>query len=200
MSTTPYFINTIIKFNSAFTRYGNDSKQYKDIERKFRSLFINQRREFPYHDLLLISPSGNILFSLLNEYELGANVNTQKIEYAPLKKVFIVARKFLKIEISEFNQYENCDYPSAFLATPVFFEGQMIGVIAVRVNSKGIFNIIQDYSGLGDTGEILIARKEKNDVLFIVPLRFDHSAALKRRVSIGSDIAVPVQKAVLGKN
>jgi signal transduction histidine kinase len=50
------------------------------------------------------------------------------------------------------------------------------------------------------TGEIVIASKEGNEAIFITPLRNDPNAAFKRRVRLGSNEAIPIQKAVQGDN
>ena len=69
------------------------------------------------------------------------------------------------------------------LSCPIEYKGRMLGVLVVESLASVITELTGDYTGLGDTGESLLARKDHNgDALYIVPLRFDPKAALKRTV------------------
>ncbi|MGD8716886.1 MAG: ATP-binding protein, partial [Desulfobacterales bacterium] len=61
-----------------------------------------------------------------------------------------------------------------------------------------IYELIQDTTGLGETGETLIAKKDGDQALFLNPLRHDPDAALKRNIGLGERQAIPVQKALKG--
>jgi signal transduction histidine kinase/HAMP domain-containing protein len=59
---------------------------------------------------------------------------------------------------------------------------------------------MQDYTSLGQTGETLIGTKIDNEAVFVNPLRHDPHAAFRRRITIGTKEAVPIQEAVNGTN
>lgn len=95
----------------------------------------------------------------------------------------------------------------SFLATaPIYdLQNNFIGVIDLEGNTNKLYQLIDDTSGLGNTGETLIGRLEHasgtpDRVLFLNPLRSDPQAALTREVPIGSTVAVPIQSAVLEEN
>lgn len=70
-----------------------------------------------------------------------------------------------------------------YFAGPVRKEKGILGVAIIVVDLQSITSVIMDYSGLGKTGETLLAKKDPNgDALFLMPLRFDKAAALKRSV------------------
>ena len=75
-------------------------------------------------------------------------------------------------------------------------QGNLIGVIGVQINNKGIYDIIQDYTSLGKTGEIILASKSENRVIFIAPSRYDSEAAFKTSVDIGDNKGTAIQKAL----
>jgi PAS domain S-box-containing protein len=90
--------------------------------------------------------------------------------------------------------------PEMFVTGPAFdFTDNFIGVIAFEVDMASIYSIIQDVTGLGATGEVLIGKKIDNDVVYLNPLRHDPQVALNRKVSIGSKLGGPMQEAVQGK-
>lgn len=79
-------------------------------------------------------------------------------------------------------------------------QGAFAGQVAIEFDMGPIFTFIQDTTGLGTTGEALIARREGGRTLFVSPLRHDPAAALKRAVDLGDKIAVPAIKAVQGED
>ncbi|MDD5439757.1 MAG: ATP-binding protein [Candidatus Omnitrophica bacterium] len=78
--------------------------------------------------------------------------------------------------------------------------GTLVGVIAFEMNMGPLYTLIQDTTGLGQTGETLIGKKIGDQVVFLNPLRYDPEAALKRHIDIGDTTGVPIQKAAQGSN
>jgi PAS domain S-box-containing protein len=90
----------------------------------------------------------------------------------------------------------------AMLVTAPAFDlnDSVVGIIVFEMDMAPLYKIIQDTTGLGKTGEILIGKKfSANEIRYLNPLRHDPGAALKRSVAIGTKIALPIQNAILGK-
>jgi signal transduction histidine kinase len=51
-------------------------------------------------------------------------------------------------------------------------EGENIGVIVVQTDAEDILSIINDYTGLGETGETTLARRVDDMVVYLTPTRF----------------------------
>lgn len=87
------------------------------------------------------------------------------------------------------------------IATPVHDPNrQVIGVVAARVNLKHFFLMINDLTGLGDTGEVVVGKADGEDVVFMAPTRHDPQAALTRKVTVGAPDARPLQEATRGQD
>jgi signal transduction histidine kinase/ActR/RegA family two-component response regulator len=85
------------------------------------------------------------------------------------------------------------------LSGPLYLEDKLLGVVAIESDMDNIISLIKDYSGLGKTGETLLAKRSNNgDALFIAPVRFDQHAALKRTVS-KDNLRSPITQALLKK-
>ncbi|MBF0486672.1 MAG: response regulator [Nitrospirae bacterium] len=83
-----------------------------------------------------------------------------------------------------------------YLSCPLVHEGRLLGILVLETTFDPIIKITGDYTGLEKTGESLIAKIDKNgDALFIVPLRFDKDAALKRTININT----PIVQALMNK-
>ncbi|MCE8425458.1 MAG: GAF domain-containing protein [Candidatus Methanoperedens sp.] len=77
--------------------------------------------------------------------------------------------------------------------------GKFMGVIAVRVQPRFIYDVTHDYTGLGETGETLLVQKRDNEIVFLNPLRHDPDAALNLRYPLNSSLAIPAIHAVSGE-
>jgi len=126
-------------------------------------------------------------------YEIALNKESQ------LYNVFIKVRESMETEISDFEYYSQDDKGVVFIALPVFTGADFAGVVAVQMSNRGLYDLVRDYTGLGDTGETLIASKIGNDAVFITPLKFDPRAAFRRKVSLESGNSVNISKAVKGE-
>ena len=70
------------------------------------------------------------------------------------------------------------------LGGPLFLNDNLLGIIVIESDAENIVDSVENYSGLGSTGEIVVARETENgDALFLFPTRFDPMASLKRTVS-----------------
>ena len=78
--------------------------------------------------------------------------------------------------------------------------GNFIGEVVIEIDMGPIYSFIQDTTGLGKTGEALIAKREGNEAVFLSPLRNDPEAALTKRVSFNDSVAHPAQMAARGED
>ena len=70
------------------------------------------------------------------------------------------------------------------LGGPLRLDDTLLGIADITLKTNKIFAITSDYLGLGESGEIAIAKKDANgDALYITPLRFDPTASLRRVIS-----------------
>src|SRR5208283_1552355 len=83
-----------------------------------------------------------------------------------------------------------------YLSGPLYNQGRFLGVLVIEEIAATILDVTDDYTGLGSTGETFLVKKDKNgDLMFLVPLRFDPHAALRRTVSM-HDLTAPSMQAL----
>ncbi len=84
------------------------------------------------------------------------------------------------------------------LSGPLSLENRLLGVVVIRYSGRNIVSLVEDYSGLDETGETLLAQRDKNgDALFLTGLRFDPGAALRRKLgknALGAPITQALKK------
>ena len=102
-------------------------------------------RAHGYYDLFLFDLEGNLIYSVFKEDDFGLNFETGKYKDSGLGEVF---RKGRSLEAGEFYMTSLAPYaPSAgaqamFMSTPVFENGEMLGVLAVQFPLDGIMRCI----------------------------------------------------------
>lgn len=66
---------------------------------------------------------------------------------------------------------------------PIFRDNSMIGLLAITYDAKDITETVNDYTGLGKTGETVLGiLDQEGNALFVTQLRKDPKAALKRKI------------------
>jgi PAS domain S-box-containing protein len=148
-------------------------------------------------DIMLADDKGRIVYA-------SDSGNTATAMFTALPKVQLTSFKegLNRISFSEIFLNEPAgNRPEMLISAPAFdLNDAVIGFIVFEMDMAPLYDIIQDTTGLGKTGEILIGKKfSTNEIRYLNPLRHDPGAALKRSVTIGTKIALPIQMAVRGE-
>ena len=199
LSRMPSIVEAMEKFDVAF-KVGHQlySIEYMTIEQELRPFLKGFQDLSGYTDLLLISQEGNVIFSVNRGVELGTNLLHGPFHDSSLAGIFDRARTLMETELSDFARHPETNQPTAFIAAPVFKFGRLLGVVALAVAENEIFKIFQDYAGLGETGEIVVASRKGNQAMIVAPLRHEKDAALKKKIILGSPLGLPIQNAIRG--
>lgn len=201
LAHNPNILDAIEKFNVVFKKGGLDSPEYSAIAKEARSFLTIYQEITGYYDIFFISSEGDVVLTIAKKDDLGTNLKKGLYKTSELAKVFDRTQKSLKTEVSDFKYYPPSDRPVTFFAAPVLKEGSFIGVIALQMSNEEVNELMQDYTGLGKTGETLIGSKIDNEVVFLNPLRHDTLAAFKRKITIGSKetLSMKIKEAVQDK-
>jgi PAS domain S-box-containing protein len=147
-------------------------------------------------NVMLANQKGKIVY-VLNRF--SAIENIERILPALWQEAIEEGKK--KVYLSNvFKSRGQAGQFSVYITAPVLnFDGNFAGVIVLEIEMAAIFKLVQDPTGMGATGETLIARREADAALFLNPLRHDPDAALRRKVVFGESQAIPIQEALNGK-
>jgi len=200
LSSMSEVIDAIEKFTNIYRSVGRESLEYSAVEKEFRPMLTYYQKSLGYDDIVFISPDGDPIFSIQGKKELKSLYEIALYKKSELADVFIRAKTSQEAEISNFEYYPLAQEAAVFIAVPVFKGTDLIGVVVIQMSNKGIYEFVQEYSGLGNTGETIVVSKMGEDAVFITPLRFDSQSAFKRRLRIGLNSGREIQKALQGKN
>lgn len=86
-----------------------------------------------------------------------------------------------------------------YLSGPLLLKGKRLGVLVIESNAGNILASVSDYTGLGETGETILATQNgQDDAVYLMPTRFDQNAALNLTISKNQQ-NIPVNYAVRGQ-
>jgi serine phosphatase RsbU (regulator of sigma subunit) len=197
LAKTPLTGDAIEQLTEIWNRGGIESEAYDEAARAYQSFFAYYTESADYQDLFLISREGNVVFTVGGGPELGQTLESGELENTSLAYVFRRASTFLETDISTFELYPPYGEPAAFIAAPAFKDGVIVGVIALMINNDDAFEIINDYTGLGRTGETVVGAVRDGEIILLAPTRHDPDAAFKRIPLEGAN-AKPLQDALRG--
>ena len=150
---------------------------------------------YNYINVMLANPHGDIVYELNRSSASGAIKNSlpglwENAFEEGEKEVYVSDIFFSKTRVDQY---------SVLVTAPISnIEEIYLGVIVFEIDMMSIFKRIQNLTGMGKTGETIIARQEKGAVLFLNPLRHDPSAALVRKAYPGESQTISFHKALEG--
>jgi len=199
LARDPAIIDAIERYKEAFKTGSANSPDYIAIDTKLRPFLTYYKETAGYDNLFLVSSEQGVIFSVNSNEDLGKKHLEGPERNSEMVKTLDRAKTLLETEISDFEVNAETGGPIAFIAAPVFKGSQLIGMVAFQMKNEELYDLVRDYTGLQQTGEIVIASKRGNEAVFITPVRNDPDASFKRRILLGSDVGIPIQKAVEAK-
>ena len=205
LANLPVVSDALEQLPAAFVQ-GIDSSVYLAEDEKVRFALSQLKARLNGYDLFLISPNGDIVFTVVHESDFATNLKTGAYRETQLAKVYQRASSLLETKISLFEPYapsqwimQGQEIHSAFIAAPVFKANKLLGVLAIQINSDDYYHLASDYSGIKHAGEVVISKIIDNHAVIIAPLRHTPNVVFNMRYLIGSEFALPIQWSVLGK-
>jgi methyl-accepting chemotaxis protein len=134
----------------------DDNSYYASDHRAFHDWATRFREHFGYYDVFLISPSGDILYTVAKEIDFATNLKTGPYRKSPLAEVFrrAMAKPQEVLTVSDFARYPpSNDDPAAFAGHAIEKDGKVIGVFAVQIPAEPLNDLMRFTAGMGATGE-----------------------------------------------
>jgi len=200
ISSRQILTEELVRLSTAFHEGGVVSADYTAAAAFARTDLNRYLTSHGYENVLLVDVTGDVVFSLVPTHETFSNLAGGSGHGVALSKAFDAAGTLLGAVITEYEPDPNENDERAYIAAPVFKEGVFIGILALQVDNRAVFRIIQDYSALGETGDTLVGRREGRGLLFTAPTRHDPAAVFHRRIVFGDPKGTPLQQAVQGNN
>ncbi len=186
-------------FTDAFAA-GTDSGDYREIWDKRHPGLKTHCETYGFYNLFLIDPSGNVVYTVTRESDLGQNLTSGELQDSGLAEAF---RKGSQgVSFVDFRWYAPSDGVAAFFSTPINDEqGTFAGVAAFQASLKQVNEIMQIRTGMGKTGETYLVgpdMKMRSDS-FLDPKGHSVKASFAGTVAANGCDTEAVHRALAGK-
>ena len=133
----------------------DDNSYYSSYHGDFHGWAKRFRAHFGYYDVFLISPRGDILYTVAKENDFATNLKTGPYRKSPLAAAFRRAMADpARVAFSDFARYPpSDDAPAAFAAHAVVKDGKPIGVFAIQIPAEPLNELMHFTAGMGESGE-----------------------------------------------
>jgi len=197
----PTLVRAVRQFSAAIDKTAPPAAQAERLAEarpEFEPFLRYVSMSFDYSQLLVLDLEGRVLFSLDQTFPAGSTILSGALASSELAAAFDRSRTLLQSELSGFQSYSGSPQPLAFVTSPIFDEGRVIGVLAMGLGPQKVWQMLSDLTGLGETGEIVTCQRTGDTVTVTNPLRHAPDAAFKMQIPLGSDQATAAQRAASG--
>lgn len=201
MARTRTMVMSSTRFGEAIKKPGGmNSPEYQEVRKDLGALLTYIAEAFEYPNFYLFSPEGELLFRLHDDLDIGHSIEAGPLKDTELAGVFDRARTLLQSEMSDYQIYPGLKAPALFIASPVLNDsGAVVGVIVYQLNNEQIYQVVEDYTGLGLTGETQVAIRSGDEVIVAAPMRSDPDASFRHKIPMGGERSLGLQKGVQGE-
>ena len=201
VSSTQAVYSAIERCTIAFETVPNvQSPEYQELVQGTASRLIRLQEAFHWKNLSLVSRQGYVVYQTHADAALGTNLSTGLIRESPLGLLYDRTIRLLGTEVSDFDHYTSGEAPALFVASPILRSNRFVGVLVVQLDERELYDLINDYTGLGMSGETVVgAMRTENEAVFVAPSRNDPDAAFERTIPINTEADIPLAQAVQGQ-
>lgn len=145
--------------------------------------FIRFMQELKFKNIFLVSPDIQFLYDIVEKRfierpprDQDAGSITGSIPLLASTQLLLdtldLTYMVMSPQVSDF-ALASGEGPSVLFSYPIFSDGVFIGLLAAEVASEAIYTILHNYTGLDETGEIVISQLKEERVLVLNPTRND---------------------------
>ena len=138
--------------------FAPDGSTYAAAHDRYHPIIRNYLRKFGYYDIFLVDPdSGHIVYSVFKEIDYATSLIDGPYKDTNFARAFREARALPAgdaVALVDFEAYlPSYEAAASFIASPVFENGELQGVLVFQMPVGRINTIMQERTGLGESGE-----------------------------------------------
>lgn len=178
---------------------GIDSAAYQQAAARANVLLAELATGYDYYDMFFINSAGDVIFSLKKEADFNTNLRIGPYRDTELGRCFQNSMAFLSTEFTVFDIYAPSDNNTAgFISTPILNDGLPIGVLVAQINLELLQSVIEDRTGLGETGEAILVQQTQDRVTYTGHSHYLANTAALNQIPL-EKAAAPMQHALRGE-
>ncbi len=144
----------------------SDSSMYSQLHAKYHPIIRHYLEEFEYYDIFLVDPdTGHIVYSVFKELDYATSLITgpySNTNFAESFKQAANSRDPKSVHLVDFKPYlPSYNAAASFISSPIFKGEELIGVLVFQMPVGQINAIMNDHTGMGETGEAYLVGEDK---------------------------------------
>jgi len=157
-----------------------------------------------FYDLFIIcAKHGHVMYTVARESDLGTNVKTGSLRDSGLGKAWKKALESKQISLIDTAPYAPSNgEPAMFMSYPIkTHNGEVNGVVVVQIATDGIDKVMQERTGMGETGETYLVGQDKlmRSDSYLDPTNHSLKASFKNP-ALGSVDTIASNESIQGKS
>jgi len=148
--------------------FQNDAVSSDTDRARIDSFLAFALEESPFEDLLLVDPAGRVIYSGKDPAVVGRSLLGFD---SALSRLVHRARATLGVEVSDYETTPEGNQLIAYIAAPAFSNRRTVGLVILQLKNAGVFGVINDYTGLGETGETQVITLDDGNLWRVGPSR-----------------------------
>lgn len=142
----------------------NDGSEYQDMHERYHSTLQDFLQRFGYYDIFIVSPSGNVVYSVYKELDFATSLVSGPYRQSGLAEAYQKA-KGLRVGEVYFTQFESYtpsyEAAAAFASSPIYEDGTLVGILIFQmpvdtINQVMTFNGDWDAQDMGESAEVYL--------------------------------------------
>ncbi|MBE0363242.1 methyl-accepting chemotaxis protein [Pseudoalteromonas ulvae UL12] len=143
----------LVKYNSDLSAFS--------LGERYDAFFNRFIDEHGYYDFFIISPEGDVSYTVTKEADFNTNLITGPYKRSGLASLFNKVVQTRQYVIEDFSPYApSNNEPAAFIGMPVLQQGRLIAVVALQLSIERINLLMQQRDGMGQTGETYLVGED----------------------------------------
>ena len=149
--------------------FDTTTQDYENYYQRFSKYPKDFLASYGYKDFIIIrAETGHVMFTVLREADLGTNLKYGPYQKSSLAELWRQVIRTKGIVFKDFQPYAPADgAPAFFIGAPILEAGtdEILGVVALRVSKQQINAIMQEYTGMGNTGDTYLVGKNSDGTI-----------------------------------
>ena len=159
----------------------SDGSKYSELHKKLHPIVRGYLQEFGYYDIFLCDlESGDIVYSVFKEMDFTTSLIDgpyAKTNFGEAFRLAAAAQNDQEIFLVDYDNYTpSYEDPASFISSPIYDGDKKIGVAIFQMPIARISSILDERTGLGESGETYAVGTDnlfRNDSRFLDQLGLD---------------------------
>ncbi|MFA8342275.1 MAG: methyl-accepting chemotaxis protein, partial [Rhodothermaceae bacterium] len=159
-----YAYNTAVvqassRFVNSFNKGGMSGQEWQKWKNLYGPKLQQYLDSYGYYDLFIISPKGDIVYTVGGESDLGQNLVSGSLASSGLAKVFREGQK--GFTMADYGWYEPSQDVASFIGCPIQDANfGYVGVLVFQVSLNQVNKVMQERTGMGESGETYLVGQD----------------------------------------